>query len=92
MSLKMVLSFVALLSLAGAAHAAMPAAPLTGGQSVVPVAGGCGPGGYRGPYGGCRYYRAPGYGPPPGYYAPPPPRPYYAPRCFRGYYGQWVCR
>ena len=47
------------------------AAPMMG-QSIVvdvhviPVAGGCGPNGWRGPYGGCRY--TPYYGPLPGGY------------------------
>jgi hypothetical protein len=40
----------------GAANAAMPAAPLSPSASpdVIRVAGGCGPGFHRGPYGGCR--------------------------------------
>jgi hypothetical protein len=33
---------------------------------VIPIAGGCGPNGWRGPYGGCRY--TPYYGPLPGGY------------------------
>ena len=35
---------------------AMPAAPLQQGEAadIVKVAGGCGPGWHRGPYGGCR--------------------------------------
>ena len=40
--------------MAGAAHA-MPLAPLapTTNSDVIEVAGGCGPGWHRGPYGGC---------------------------------------
>ncbi|GLK67142.1 GCG_CRPN prefix-to-repeats domain-containing protein [Hansschlegelia plantiphila] len=39
-------------------------------QSIIPVAGGCGPGGWRGPWGHCR--NTPYYGPlPGGYYQPP---------------------
>jgi hypothetical protein len=54
------------------AHA-MPLSPLPGQQGhpdVTPVAGGCGPGYHRNPYGYCvpNYY----YGPRP--YPPPPPR------------------
>jgi hypothetical protein len=46
---------------------AMPAAPLDGVQSgiTIPVAGGCGAGWHRGPYGGCRrngYYGGVYYG------------------------------
>ena len=66
---------------------AMPAAPDQAPASIVtPVAGGCGVGFHRGPYGGCRrngyyggvYFGAPavvvepgiGYGGPGGYYGP----------------------
>lgn len=40
----------------GAANAAMPLAPLSASENadVIQVAGGCGPGFHRGPYGGCR--------------------------------------
>jgi hypothetical protein len=56
------------------AHA-MPLSPLAGQQGqleVTPVAGGCGPGFHRTPYGNCvpNYY----YGGPRPYYPPPPPR------------------
>jgi hypothetical protein len=55
------------------------AAPLDTGASTMlqPVAQGCGPGGWRGPYGGCRYGR---------YY-----RPYYGYRYYRpyGYYHRY---
>jgi hypothetical protein len=45
-----------------AAAQSMPLAPLDQAQTslTIPVAGGCGPGFHRGPYGGCRrngYYR-----------------------------------
>ena len=51
---------------------AFPAGPMSGGGIafdnglVTHVAQGCGPGGWRGPYGGCRYGR-PVYGRPPGW-------------------------
>jgi hypothetical protein len=69
------------------AEAAMPVPPRPSAQDgIMPVWGGCGPYGHRGPWGGCRpggqwNYR-PYYGPRP-YYAPHPyyygPRPYYGP-------------
>ena len=43
---------------------------------VILVAGGCGPGWHRGPYGGCR----PMYNCPPGWHSGP-----YGRRCFRGW-------
>lgn len=50
-----------------AAHAADTAPVVRVDSSmVVPVAGGCGPNGWRGPYGHCRY--TPYYGPLPGGY------------------------
>ncbi len=68
---------------AGAALAATPAAALTVNAApsslvleapVIQIAEGCGPGRWRGPWGGCR---GPGWGggyyaPPPAYYPPPP--------------------
>jgi hypothetical protein len=65
------------LSLAAiSASSAMPLAPLD--QSVasdtIRVAGGCGPGFHRGPYGGCR----PMFNCPPGWHPGP-----YGRRCFR---------
>jgi hypothetical protein len=50
-----------------AAIQAMPLAPLEQAQAslTIPVAGGCGPGFHRGPYGGCRrngYYGGAYYG------------------------------
>jgi len=59
-----------------ASAAPMAPAPLTVHADVIQVAGGCGPGMHRGPYGGCRVNR--GYVAPRRYYAPPPR--YYAPR------------
>lgn len=42
-------------SLAGPAHAfTLPAPPTIGDESVIRVAGGCGLGWHRGPWGGCR--------------------------------------
>ena len=50
-----------------AAHAADSSAVVHVDSSmIVPVAGGCGPNGWRGPYGHCRY--TPYYGPLPGGY------------------------
>jgi len=63
--------------MAGGAHA-MPLAPLAPATSsdVIEVAGGCGPGWHRGPYGGCR----PMYNCPPGFRSGP-----YGRRCFRAW-------
>lgn len=58
---------------------AMPFGPSSGASPLIDkVAQGCGPGFFRGPYGGCRPM---GYRPRP-VYVPPPVyrRPYYAPR------------
>jgi hypothetical protein len=57
---------------------AMPVAPLDQDQSgsIVQVYGGCGYGGHRGPYGGCR----PLYNCPPGWHSGP-----YGRRCFRNW-------
>jgi hypothetical protein len=48
-----------------AAAQSMPLAPLEQTSLTIPVAGGCGPGFHRGPYGGCRrngYYGGAYYG------------------------------
>jgi hypothetical protein len=45
----------ATLVLATAAQAAMVVAPLESATSITKVAQGCGPGGWRGPYGRCNY-------------------------------------
>jgi hypothetical protein len=62
------------------ASQAVPVAPLdqpaAAGTAAIPVAGGCGPGGHRGPYGGCR----PLYNCPPGWHTGPWGR-----RCFRNW-------
>jgi hypothetical protein len=57
---------------------AMPVAPLhqDPGGSIIQVYGGCGYGGHRGPYGGCR----PLYSCPPGWHSGP-----YGRRCFRNW-------
>ena len=59
---------------------AMPAAPLdqavASDTSIIPAAGGCGPGWHRGPYGDCR----PMYNCPPGWHSGP-----YGRRCFRNW-------
>ena len=58
------------------ASQAMPLAPLDQAASAntIQVAGGCGPGWHRGPYGGCR----PLYNCPPGWHTGP-----YGKQCFR---------
>jgi hypothetical protein len=43
------------LLLAGVSEAKVPVAPLKDATPITKVAQGCGPGGWRGPYGGCRY-------------------------------------
>jgi hypothetical protein len=69
------LSFAAMTS-----SQAMPLAPLAptifGETAIIPVAGGCGPGWHRGPYGGCR----PMYNCPPGWHSGP-----YGRQCFRNW-------
>jgi hypothetical protein len=57
---------------------AMPVAPLDRSASTdtIRVAGGCGPGGHRGPYGACR----PMYNCPPGWHSGP-----FGRRCFRNW-------
>ena len=59
---------------------AMPLAPLdqapAASGEIIQVAGGCGPGFHRGPYGGCR----PMYNCPPGWHTGP-----YGRRCFRNW-------
>jgi hypothetical protein len=69
------LSFAAMTS-----SQAMPLAPLaptiSGEAAIIPVAGGCGPGWHRGPYGGCR----PMYNCPPGWHSGP-----YGRQCFRNW-------
>jgi len=77
-------NFMAAAFLAGAALTgfsavqAMPVAPLNQDQngSIIQVYGGCGYGGHRGPYGGCR----PLYSCPPGWHSGP-----YGRRCFRNW-------
>ena len=70
------------LSLAAmSASQAMPLAPLvdqgvSGDAVIIPVAGGCGPGWHRGPYGGCR----PLYNCPPGWHSGP-----FGRQCFRNW-------
>jgi hypothetical protein len=44
---------------ASGAASAMPLAPTSTTADVIKVAGGCGPGFHRGPYGGCRPNRGP---------------------------------
>lgn len=91
----LVAALLALSGLASVSASAMPIAPVTDiGPGVTLVMQGCGPYGWRGPYGGCRYG-----GPGPRYYAPhaygfygprPYAHPYYGRRCWwRG--GVRVC-
>ena len=58
-------------------------------ETIVPVAQGCGPGAWRGPWGGCR--DTPYSGPlPGGGWAPPPPYQYFGNGCPPGYWrGPW---
>jgi len=60
------------------ASQAMPLAPLdqAAAANTIRVAGGCGPGWHRGPYGGCR----PMYNCPPGWHSGP-----FGRRCFRNW-------
>ena len=82
MFMKKILATSALaigLGLAGvSASQAMPMAPLdpshVASENTIQVAGGCGPGGHRGPYGGCR----PMFNCPPRWHSGP-----YGRRCFR---------
>lgn len=87
--------------LGGAAGSAVPAFAATGTNTnirsdtatvnvdsamIVPVSGGCGPNGWRGPWGGCRH--TPYYGPLPGGYYQEYPR--VANNCPPGYWrGPW---
>lgn len=71
--------FAICLGLAAASTAqAMPRAPLDQAvaDNAIRVAGGCGPGWHRGPYGGCR----PMYNCPPGFHSGP-----FGRRCFRNW-------
>jgi hypothetical protein len=64
------LAGLALLAGAASSASALPRSPvsLSPASEIVPVANGCGPGGYRGPMGACHPY---GRGPfPGGYYGP----------------------
>jgi len=70
-----------------AAADAAPIAPIPSLDSLtVPVAGGCGPGRWRGPWGHCR--STPYYGRLPGGWYQPPPHPFFG--CPPGYWrGPW---
>jgi hypothetical protein len=60
-------SLVTASGIAGAATSSVEQGPVTINSSmIVPVSGGCGPNGWRGPWGHCRY--TPYYGPMPGGY------------------------
>ena len=79
MKLLVASAFAICLCLAGAsASPAMPLAPLDQAASahIIRVAGGCGPGWHRGPYGGCR----PMYNCPPSWHSGP-----FGRRCFRNW-------
>lgn len=61
----------------------------TSAETVVPVAQGCGPGAWRGPWGGCRDTPYSGTLPGGGW-APPPPYQYFGNGCPPGYWrGPW---
>ena len=72
--------------LAAASASAMPIAPPPGldDGNLTLIAQGCGPGGFRGPYGGCHYGAAPR-----AVYVAPHRGPYYGPRPYGAhpYYG-----
>lgn len=50
-------AFLAVSAAGFGSASAMPVAPASTGTDVIHVAGGCGPGFHRGPYGGCRANR-----------------------------------
>lgn len=65
-----------LMSAASAMPVTLPVTkPIASQSDVIAVAGGCGAGWHRGPYGVCVRNRAPYYYGPYVYYAPPPPPP-----------------
>jgi hypothetical protein len=75
------------LVIGASATQAMPLAPASDGTTapIIKVAGGCGPGWHRGPYGGCRPNRGPvvvAPGPGPVVVAP-------GPRCPPGFFWRW---
>ena len=76
------LAVAATLSLASVAASAMPLDPGLGKDQtlVTQVRDGCGPGGFRGPYGGCR----PRFSCPPGWHPGP-----YGWHCFRNWRRYW---
>lgn len=94
---SVILKLSAGIGLAMASALAAPAMPMptisdtAASPMVVPVAQGCGPGGWRGPWGGCRY--TPYYGPlPSGGWVEPPPYAYryFGNGCPPGYWrGPW---
>ncbi|HXW19685.1 MAG TPA: hypothetical protein VEK35_04190 [Roseiarcus sp.] len=55
MTIRLVLGAVLAIGLATSADAAMLAPPAIGESVATPIAEGCGPGGWRGPYGHCHY-------------------------------------
>jgi hypothetical protein len=83
---------IALLIASSFSASAMPLGAPAGvgaGADIIPVAQGCGPGGWRGPWGGCRY--TPYVGPlPGGGWVAPPSSGYYGNGCPPGYWrGPW---
>lgn len=79
--MKILAATALILGLGLSAAQAMPIAPATpavdqgvSSAEIIHVADGCGPGGHRGPYGGCR----PMFNCPPGWHPGP-----YGRRCFR---------
>jgi len=83
-AIGLVLSAAALFAASGS-EAAVLVAPLKSTPEVVQIAQGCGPGGWRGPYGHCHWGGAPGpyYGGAPGWG--------YGRHCWRGAYGHLHC-
>jgi hypothetical protein len=83
-AIGLVLGAAALFAASGS-EAAVLVAPVKSAPEVVQVAQGCGPGGWRGPYGHCQWggYPHPYYGGAPGWG--------YGRHCWRGAYGYLHC-
>jgi hypothetical protein len=62
MTTRFVLGAVLAIGLVTSTNAAMLAPPVSGEAGLVPVAEGCGPGAWRGPYGHCHWGGAGGAG------------------------------
>jgi hypothetical protein len=81
------------LLVASTSDAKVPVAPLKSTTIITQVAQGCGPGGWRGPYGRCQYGHGYGYGRAYGRYGNPDPHCTYAGCCPLGWTVQGgVCK